>query len=80
MHNGIINDNTTSIRLIDDECNIYTVPNAKKVKRINENTTYFRMWYAKDVLCKDKALLCWRTKKSPYTVPSDKPIRIENII
>lgn len=42
-HNGIENDITTSIRLIDDECNIYTRPNAKRVKRIRERKTDFIM-------------------------------------
>ena len=81
MHKkAIINDIITSIRLIDDECNTYIMLNAQRVKRIVEKKTAFIMCCANDVLSKDKALLCGRTKKSPYKVPSDKPRMIENMM
>ena len=37
ISNVIKNDVTTSIRLIEDECNIYTMLNATRVKRTKES-------------------------------------------
>jgi hypothetical protein len=39
MKNGVKNDNNNSIRLIDDECNIYTMAIAKIVRRATDKKT-----------------------------------------
>ena len=74
-----VNDITTSIRLIVDECNIYTILNTHNVKRIKEKKIDFIKWDISDDRFKEKALLCWRAKKCPYIVPRDKPSKMESI-
>ena len=41
MKNEVKNDNNNSIRLIDDECNIYTIAIAKIVRRAIEKMIDF---------------------------------------
>src|SRR5437016_5739899 len=75
-----VKDINTSIRLIDDECNIYTIVNAKMVKRRHDIMIDIIRWRANVERFKDKAPLCWITKKSPYNVPINDPRAIDNML
>ncbi len=76
----MVKDINTSIRLIDDECNIYTIHNPKMVKRIHDMRIDIIRWRINVDRFKDKAPLCWVTKKSPYTIPINSPRAIDIII
>jgi len=79
QNNVIIKDISTSIRLIDDECNIYAIVTPKTIKRTNVMLIDIIRWRIKVDCSKDKALLCCITKKSPYTIPINNPRVIEII-
>jgi hypothetical protein len=54
--------------------------NAKRIKRADENPSDIITKRMPVVDCKDKALLCCITKKSPYKDPINNPRRIDAII
>jgi hypothetical protein len=80
IKNANDSDNNTSIGLIEDECNMYTMLIAKRVKRIRDRKIDLVRCCASEVRSKDKALLCWVTKKSPYIVPINNPRIKDSII
>ena len=66
--------------MIDGECNIYTIVSAKIVKRTHDIMIDIIRWRANVDRFKNKALLCWITKKSPYIIPINDPRVIDVII
>ena len=53
--------------------------NPKVVKRTHANNVEVRRIRVNVAESKEKALLCWVTKKSPYNVPTNKPRTTDNM-